>query len=207
MDVGNFREGTLFPGILDAMPSLVFLMDREARILFANRAARRACDPAQSTALRRLGGEALHCMHAQRDRGCGTTDFCADCIIRKAVGSAMEGGSVFREVSPMVLDEEGEPRDAWFLVTASQFEHEGKPLALVVLEDLTELYELRQIVPLCMGCRKVRDDAQFWRQVDEYLSKHAGLRFSPGLCPECLAQSLAAVADRFPEGEVPPPTR
>lgn len=64
---------------------------------------------------------------------------------------------------------------------------------------LAEVHELQEILPICMYCKKVRDDDNYWSQIDHYLAKHAGARFSHGICPDCLAA-------RFPDqSEAPPP--
>lgn len=191
-------EGSLVKRVLDAMPAMVFLMDRTVQVVGANRAAGRAFGRDHSLILRRLCGEALHCINALRaPEGCGTTEFCSDCVVRKGIAGALEGGLLFREAYRMSLDEAGTIRERWFLVTASRLEHDGAALALLSLEDVTELYELRRIVPICSGCRKARDDQDFWQHVDTYLSKHTGLRFTHGLCPECIARLYPDYADRI----------
>ena len=53
---------------------------------------------------------------------------------------------------------------------------------------LNEVKTLRRIIPVCMRCKKVRDDEGFWLLLDSYLSKHEGIDMSHGLCPECRAQ-------------------
>lgn len=53
---------------------------------------------------------------------------------------------------------------------------------------LAEVRTLRGIVPICSSCKKVRDDAGFWQQVETYVRKHTHAEFSHGLCPECLKQ-------------------
>ncbi|MBI4867260.1 MAG: response regulator transcription factor [Candidatus Wallbacteria bacterium] len=45
--------------------------------------------------------------------------------------------------------------------------------------------ELQAILPICSYCKKVRNDRNYWEQVENYLLKHSGLRFSHGVCPEC----------------------
>lgn len=52
---------------------------------------------------------------------------------------------------------------------------------------LDEVQELRGILPICSGCKKIRDDAGYWHQVDAYFTEHSGTMFSHGLCPECIA--------------------
>ncbi len=53
---------------------------------------------------------------------------------------------------------------------------------------LHEVKQLREILPMCSWCRKVRDDENFWSHVDDYLATHSDLRFSHGICPDCAAK-------------------
>ena len=51
---------------------------------------------------------------------------------------------------------------------------------------LQDVRELKDLLPLCPSCKKVRDDKGYWRQVEAYLSQRAQLEFSHGLCPDCV---------------------
>lgn len=51
---------------------------------------------------------------------------------------------------------------------------------------LNEIKTLRGIVPICASCKKIRDDAGFWQQVDVYVRDHSEAEFSHGICPECM---------------------
>lgn len=54
------------------------------------------------------------------------------------------------------------------------------------LEDsLSHVKQLQGILPICAWCKKVRDDKNYWRQVEEYISKHSEARFSHSICPDC----------------------
>ncbi len=53
---------------------------------------------------------------------------------------------------------------------------------------LQEVKTLRKILPVCMRCKKVRDDEGFWSLLDSYLSKHEGIEISHGLCPDCVEE-------------------
>ena len=64
--------------------------------------------------------------------------------------------------------------------------------ALIVLYDVTErvrLFEevktLRGILPICMRCKKIRNDKGFWQSVEAYVSERSYAEFSHGLCPDC----------------------
>jgi hypothetical protein len=50
---------------------------------------------------------------------------------------------------------------------------------------LNEIRTLRGIVPICAGCKKIRDDQGYWKQVEVYLQEHTEAEFSHGLCPDC----------------------
>ncbi len=50
---------------------------------------------------------------------------------------------------------------------------------------IDEIKELRDIVPICSCCKKVRDESGFWQNVEQYLEKHSGVECSHGICDEC----------------------
>jgi DNA-binding response OmpR family regulator len=52
-------------------------------------------------------------------------------------------------------------------------------------EALAEVKQLRGLLPICSYCKKIRDDQNYWQQVDHYFSHHGDLRFSHGICPDC----------------------
>jgi phosphoserine phosphatase RsbU/P len=59
------------------------------------------------------------------------------------------------------------------------------------LEEMVErIHQLKQLLPICMYCKKVRDDSDYWRDIDEYIHQETGTDFSHGICPECMASAL-----------------
>ena len=52
---------------------------------------------------------------------------------------------------------------------------------------LAEVKVLREILPICSYCRKIRDDENYWMSVESYISRHTNTQFSHGICPSCLA--------------------
>jgi len=53
-------------------------------------------------------------------------------------------------------------------------------------EALQQVKTLQGILPICMFCKKIRNDQNYWQQVESYLSQHSQAEFTHGLCPECL---------------------
>jgi CheY-like chemotaxis protein len=64
-----------------------------------------------------------------------------------------------------------------------------------ILKYTTEIRQLRELIPICIYCRKVRDEQDYWEQVETYIQKETGSRFSHGACPECCGKEL----ERFRE--------
>lgn len=56
---------------------------------------------------------------------------------------------------------------------------------------LTRVKQLQGLLPICSYCKKVRDDQNYWQQVDSYISKHSEVEFSHSICPTCYEQVLS----------------
>jgi hypothetical protein len=65
-------------------------------------------------------------------------------------------------------------------------EHERQRLYAELENAARHIEQLHALIPICAGCKKVRDDGGFWRQVEEYVHEHFDADFSHSLCPECL---------------------
>lgn len=50
---------------------------------------------------------------------------------------------------------------------------------------LSRVKQLQGLLPICSYCKKVRDDQNYWQQVDSYITKHSEVEFSHGICPDC----------------------
>jgi PAS domain-containing protein len=182
--------------VLDAIPSMVFILDAEVRVVDANHAASRFVQNQPENMLKKLCGAAIHCINTKDDvEECGKTEFCNDCVIRNSVSKALAGQQVFREKMTFTSFSLNDNREVHFLVTASGFSHDSNRLCLLIMEDITELIELKKILPMCSNCRKIRADEQFWQQLEDYLIKHSDTRFSHSVCPECAKQLYPELFD------------
>jgi len=52
-------------------------------------------------------------------------------------------------------------------------------------EALARVKELQGLLPICCYCKRVRDDQNYWRQVEVYIAEHSSVQFSHGICPAC----------------------
>ena len=53
---------------------------------------------------------------------------------------------------------------------------------------LTQIKQLQGLLPICMYCKKIRIDPNYWQQVETYIAEHTHARFSHGICPDCYAE-------------------
>jgi len=52
-------------------------------------------------------------------------------------------------------------------------------------ESLQTIRRLKELMPICMYCGKVRNDDNYWQKIEEYMHDSIGTDFSHGICPEC----------------------
>ena len=50
---------------------------------------------------------------------------------------------------------------------------------------LTEVKQLRGIIPICASCKNIRDDKGLWQKVEAYVEEHSDADFSHSMCPDC----------------------
>lgn len=72
------------------------------------------------------------------------------------------------------------------LELARVFEHQSINLR----NTLSRVKQLEGIIAICSYCKKIRNDANSWDQLETYISRHSEALFSHGICPECYKQQI-----------------
>jgi ketosteroid isomerase-like protein len=67
---------------------------------------------------------------------------------------------------------------------------------LVLGEAMASIRTLKGLVPICAACKKIRDDAGYWHQVETYVHDHTEAEFSHGLCPDCIPKYFPGSPER-----------
>lgn len=52
-------------------------------------------------------------------------------------------------------------------------------------ESLAQVKQLQGLLPMCSYCKKIRDDQNYWQQVESYIAARSEATFSHGICPGC----------------------
>ncbi|HVM48668.1 MAG TPA: PAS domain-containing protein [Candidatus Acidoferrum sp.] len=135
--VTQMSNEALLRQLLDAIPSCVFLVDRDVSVLDYNAAAGQFLGAGPKSILGRRPGEVFHCLHS-RDvpEGCGHGPCCRSCRVRGAVAEAFTGRKIVRRHVRMDLRSGRAVKHLDVLVTASPFEYQGHERVVLILEEL-----------------------------------------------------------------------
>jgi K+-sensing histidine kinase KdpD len=55
-------------------------------------------------------------------------------------------------------------------------------------EALAQVKQLQGMLPICAWCKRVRNDRNYWEQIEVYVSERTDARFTHGICPDCRAK-------------------
>jgi PAS domain S-box-containing protein len=67
-----------------------------------------------------------------------------------------------------------------------------------------EIKQLRGFLPICSYCKKIRNDTDYWEQLESYISNHSDALFSHGICPECEPRARAEFEREKPKSKKSP---
>ncbi len=68
-------------------------------------------------------------------------------------------------------------------------EREKEELIVKLQASLDQVKVLHGLLPICMNCKKIRDDQGYWQKLESYLKSHSPeIEFSHGLCPDCIEE-------------------
>jgi DNA-binding response OmpR family regulator len=72
-----------------------------------------------------------------------------------------------------------------------------------ILGFTAEVRKLKSFLPICCYCKKIRDDRDYWQEIEKYLTEQSGTALSHGVCPSCYSAVLIPQMHKL--GIVPPP--
>jgi len=93
--------------------------------------------------------------------------------------TAREGDEDYREAMAASVDD--------FLT--KPLDREELEIRLRVAERIIgfagQVRQLKDLLPICMYCKKIRDDHDYWEKIEAYIHQHTGTDFSHSICPDC----------------------
>jgi CheY-like chemotaxis protein len=55
---------------------------------------------------------------------------------------------------------------------------------------LIQVKQLEGYLPICSYCKKIRDDEDYWQQIESYIENHSEALFTHSVCPDCYEQHI-----------------
>jgi hypothetical protein len=196
------NENEMLREIFDALPSMIFVVDQEVRIQEYNAAAEELMRSGRDTILQHRAGEILHCIHSEENKKeCGKSVKCSECIIRNSVIQALRGKRVVRRRTRMEVIQDDQKVEIYALVTVSPFSFGGAPHALLVIENISDIAELYQMIFICPVCGKVQNDEKTWMRVEAYFKNNWNVECSHGYCPDCFEKEMEKIKSSSKNGK------
>lgn len=65
---------------------------------------------------------------------------------------------------------------------------------------LSKVNLLQGLLPICCYCKKIRDDQNYWRQVEGYIAEHSEAQFTHAICPTCRENIVEPELERLRTG-------
>ena len=68
-----------------------------------------------------------------------------------------------------------------------------------ILKFTTQVHRLEEMMPMCSYCKKIRDDQNYWQQIESYINERTGTEISHSVCPECYQRVVVPELARLRE--------
>ncbi|MDL2716241.1 MAG: PAS domain S-box protein [Acidobacteriota bacterium] len=186
--------------LLDVVADPIFVKDRHHRLVQMNEAF---CRFMGSTREKLLGQTGLELVTPEEAAVFVAKD---DEVLQTGRESVSEEEATFGDGRSLVVvtrktlyvNEKGERfvvgviRD---ITERKRADKERERLVEDLRKALAEVRTLQEYLPICSYCRKVRDDKNYWTQIEIYVTEHTGSMFSHGICPECYAKVVQPQLD------------
>ncbi|HEY1765395.1 MAG TPA: response regulator [Opitutaceae bacterium] len=75
-----------------------------------------------------------------------------------------------------------------------------------ILAYTTQVHRLEEMMPMCSYCKKIRDDRNYWQQIESYINERTGTEISHSVCPDCYQRVVIPELNRLQREATKQPT-
>jgi sigma-B regulation protein RsbU (phosphoserine phosphatase) len=70
-----------------------------------------------------------------------------------------------------------------------------------ILRYATQVRQLEEMMPICSYCKKIRDDQNYWQQIEGYINQRTGSEFSHSVCPDCYTRVVVPELEQLKQSQ------
>lgn len=180
------------------IPDTVWRADRSGRILYNNRDARSGADPAlKGREVKNDGNKNkfidIHPDDIERVKTAWKNFIDSKQLFEVEYRVAMADGDwIWLRDKAIAYGKDGDIYADGItsdITAIKSAEKENELLIEQLNAKIDQIKVLTGLLPICVNCKKIRDDQGYWNQIEAYIQQHSDAKFSHGICPEC-AQKL-----------------
>jgi transcriptional regulator with PAS, ATPase and Fis domain len=135
-----FRENNLVSKLLNALPCGILAITEDGKVVRLNNVIEQLFGVKNAELIGKGYGQALHCINVCEDQdGCGSTNGCADCEVRKLALMALYSNEKKRRRVALQVSINSHVKDVSFLICASPLKVGSDRICLLTIEDITNL--------------------------------------------------------------------
>ncbi|MGB5684468.1 MAG: hypothetical protein WBM35_01555 [Candidatus Electrothrix sp.] len=185
------EEKGILREVLDALPSVVFVVDRDVRIQEYNALAAEFITTARGAVPQQRAGDILCCIHASAILGgCSRSSACRFCTIRNSVRDALDEKTIIRRRAKVQLISPKKIIEMQALITVSPFSLQGVLYALLMIEDINKIAELYRMLLVCHACGKLLDGENSCDWANSSLENNWNIDCSYSYCTDCFSKEV-----------------
>ena len=130
----KLRAELVFGAVMDSVPEIVFILNKDRQIIYANKRAIEIAGTTQITGMRH--GEALHCQNAKSPGGCGTSSICRYCGAMRAIVTTALLGKPFVQECHLTVTANGSTRALDLTVSTYPVDIDGETFTVLHAADI-----------------------------------------------------------------------
>jgi PAS domain-containing protein len=181
------QKNDLFKTLFDAIPALCLVINSEGRVITLNSSMKNFLNITSEYAFLKKAGHVLHCINTiDAPDECGFRQACKSCILRQTGMNAINKNTVNRAKGKLELLVNDKHKVIYFMASSAPYNYNGTNMAVIIVEDISEIVNLKGLIPICASCKKVRDDEGYWSRLETYIENYSDAEFTHDICPDCI---------------------
>ena len=76
-----------------------------------------------------------------------------------------------------------------------------------IVRTTQQVRQLEELLPICSYCKKIRDDQNYWQQIEGYINERTGSEFSHSVCPDCYTRVVLPELEKLKVSNPPPQSK